>query len=180
MPTDFVTLPDELQSLANHLLIELAKHGYRSKVEPKLLQLPATPTIMGVRGHETHYFLVRELVSIAEIQHWQRYCCCCATDTRVTICRPHGLQITAALNASLRELGIGLATCVQDQLQYGSEAGDLAFHARAPDRALLKPKVRGSSLARRSIAWSVGIGGRHSRRRVAYWRKNAALISSKV
>lgn len=142
MPTDFVTLPDELQSVANHLLLELAKRGYHAKVEPQILQLPATPTIMATRVHETHYFLVRQTISIAEIQQWQRYSCCCATDTRVTVCHQPGLRMTASQTRSIRNLGIGLVACDESQLQFEFEPRDLAFHAQAPDRTLLKPKVR--------------------------------------
>jgi hypothetical protein len=50
--------------------------------------------------------------------------------------------MTAIQIANFRDLGIGLAAPVQNQLQYETEARDLAFHARAPDRAQLKPRVR--------------------------------------
>jgi hypothetical protein len=83
MPIDFITLPDELQGLANDLLSELGKRGYRNKSEPNPLALPATPTILGTRGHETHYFLVRQNVVEEETQQWFRYARSCATDTRL-------------------------------------------------------------------------------------------------
>jgi hypothetical protein len=142
MPIDFVTLPDELQTLANDLFEELTRRGYRPKIEPQLLELPATPTILGIRGHETHYFLVRQTVSAIEVQQWHRYCCSCTADTRLTICRPSGLQMLASQAAGLRSAGIGLASLASAGLQYESDARDLAFHAQAPDRTLLKPKVR--------------------------------------
>jgi hypothetical protein len=142
MPTDFVTLPDELQALANNILQKLARHGYRVQSEPELLELPATPTILAIRGHETHYFLVRQTVEIMEIQQWHRYCCSCTTDTRATVCYPTGRRMRTREIASLRDRGIGLATIIDDQLQFQSEARDLAFHARAPDRDFMKPKVR--------------------------------------
>lgn len=52
----FQTLPDELQTAANRLLEELKHRGYRVKIEPNALELPATPTILAKRSHENSLF----------------------------------------------------------------------------------------------------------------------------
>jgi hypothetical protein len=142
MTIEFVTLPDELQSLANQLFDELRRRGYQPRSEPRLLDLPATPTLLAVRGHETHYYLVRQTVAPQEIQQWYRYCCSCATETRLTVCRPAKAQVSKAHSAILRDNGIGLAFFDATGLQHDLQGRDLAFHARPPDRAQLKPRVR--------------------------------------
>jgi hypothetical protein len=142
MATEFLTLPDELQALANRLMEELDQRGYRSRAEPNILELPATPTIVATRGHETHYFLVRQTVSSDESHQWHRYCCSCTADTRITICCPSGRQVQVRKMADLRSKGIGVAVIVGSELVYESEARDLAFHAQAPNRTMMKPKVR--------------------------------------
>lgn len=151
MASEFLTLPDELQELANLLLAELETRGYRVSTEPNLMHLPATCTILAVRGHETHHFLVRQTLTLDEADEWHRYCCSCTTDTRLTICFPNGVVLAAADLALLREKGVGLGSLVNSTLQQESEARDLAFHARPPDRARMKPRVRellGESLDR--------------------------------
>jgi D12 class N6 adenine-specific DNA methyltransferase len=73
------------------------------------------------------------------------------TFTRLTICFPPGVQVAANHLATLRAKGVGIAFVALDLVQNDSEARDLAFHARAPDRARMKPKVRellGESLDR--------------------------------
>jgi hypothetical protein len=142
MATDFLTLPDELQSLANELLLHLSRRGYAPKKEPNSLTLPATPTIMATRGHETHYFLVRQKVSSPELDTWYRYACSCTTDTRITFCCPENSAVGLAQVGSLREQRIGLTIRSIRGFDITSEARDLAFHAHAPERAGLKPKVR--------------------------------------
>jgi hypothetical protein len=151
MPIDFLTLLDELQELANQLLNDLNRRGFRTSPEPNLLMLPATSTIMATRGHETHHFLVRQNLTMEEADEWHRFCCSCSTDTRLTICFPPGLEIAANHLATLRTKGVGVAFVASDLIQHDSEARDLAFHARAPDRSRMKPKVRellGESLDR--------------------------------
>jgi hypothetical protein len=151
MPVDFLTLPDELQGLANSLLEELERRGYRINTEPNPLELPATPTIRATRRHETHFFLVRQDVSEEESQQWLRYARSCAADTRLTICCPDTLQLNATRIANLNNFGIGIIVRAANGFLPTSEARDLAFHAQAPDRASLKPRVRellGESLDR--------------------------------
>src|SRR5678816_1807118 len=126
MSVDFLTLPDELQALANELLTELARRGYRPRPEPNILELPATPTIAATRRHETHYFLVRQSISLEEIQQWHRYCGSCTTDTRITVCRPGAQPISDTHIANLRANGVGLATLSGNGLEHTSEARDLA------------------------------------------------------
>lgn len=142
MPVEFITLPDELQGLANDLLRELERRGYRFKAEPNPLELPATPTIRATRGHETHYFLVRQKIFDEENQQWFRFARSCGTDTRLTVCCPADFQPFAHELHSLRGSGIGLIILTDNGFQPAVEARDLAFHAQAPDRAALKPRVR--------------------------------------
>ena len=142
MAADFLTLPDELQSVANDLLSYLGRRGYAAVKEPNSLALPATPTIVATRGHETHYFLVRLIVTAAEADTWNRYACSCTRDTRITFCCPDGGSVSVAQLATLRRQRIGLTVRTSQGFDTSSEARDLAFHAQAPDRAGLKPKVR--------------------------------------
>lgn len=142
MAADFLTLPDELQSLARELLSYLAKRGYAPTKEPNSLALPATPTILATRGHETHYFLVRQTVVSDEADTWVRYAGSCTTDTRITFCCPENHSVGVAQLTALRQQRIGLTVRSAAGFDISSEARDLAFHARAPDRAGLKPKVR--------------------------------------
>lgn len=142
MAADFLTLPDELQSLANELLGYLTKRGYTHTKEPNLLTLPATPTIMAARGHETHYFVVRQGISTTEVDTWFRYACSCTTDTRVTFCCPANAAIGITHITYLTRQRVGLTIHSPAGFEVTSEARDLAFHAQAPDRAALKPKVR--------------------------------------
>ncbi len=142
MAVEFITLPDELQGLANDLLAELGRRGYAYEVEPNSLLLPATPTVLAKRGHETHYLLVRQEVSSEEVDKWFGYACSCTTDTRISICCPRDNSIAANQTAALRAKRIGLTIAAANGFQLASEARDLAFHARAPDRGTLKPRVR--------------------------------------
>jgi hypothetical protein len=151
MPTEFLTLPDELQDVANQLLNALARRGFRTSPEPNLLMLPAASTVKADRGHETHHFLVRMKLEMDEVDEWYRFCCSCATDTRLTICLPPGTQVASNHLTALRSQGIGVAFVSPNLLEHEIEARDLAFHARAPDRRRMKPKVRellGESLDR--------------------------------
>lgn len=140
MAIEFLTLPDELQTLANRLAEDLAARGYKVKREPDSLELPATPTISATRRHETHYFLVRQSWTEVEIEQWHRFCCSCATETRLTICS--SARPTNPRMSKLRGLGIGFMRQHGDGFHREVESRDLAFHAKAPDRASLKPKVR--------------------------------------
>ncbi len=97
---------------------------------------------MATRGHETHHFLVRQILVMDEADEWYRFCCSCSTDTRLTICFAPGTQIAAGHLATLRTKGVGIAFVSLDLIQHDCEARDLAFHARAPDRNRMKPKVR--------------------------------------
>lgn len=142
MPTDFLTLPDELQEHANWLLQQLSQRGYRTEAEPNLLTLPATSTVMAKRGHETHHFLIRQSLTVEEVDEWHRYCCSCSTDTRLTICLPPDVSIGQAQKTALRAKGVGLVSMSVGEIQHEAEARDLAFHAQAPDRKRMKPKVR--------------------------------------
>lgn len=142
MAIEFLTLPDELQSLANDLLVDLTRRGYACEVEPSSLLLPATPTISAKRGHEIHHILVRQGLSQEEIGKWFGYACSCTADTRFSICCPEENSIPANQIASLRTKRIGLSIKIASGFQVASEARDLAFHARAPERETLKPKVR--------------------------------------
>ena len=142
MAVEFLTLPDELQGLAIELLSYLTKRGYSHTKEPNSLTLPATPTVVAFRGHETHYFVVRQSVSQMEIETWSRYAYSCTTDTRITFCCPESSSISVAQLGSLRKQRVGLAVRTASGFDITSEARDLAFHAQAPDRASLKPKVR--------------------------------------
>ncbi len=142
MAVDFLTLPDELESVANELLSYLTKRGYTPTKEPRSLALPATPTISAKRGHETHYFLVRQTVLPDEADKWSRYACSCTTDTRISFCCPEGHAVSVEQLGKLRQQRIGLTVRSAAGFDISSDARDLAFHAHAPDRAELKPKVR--------------------------------------
>jgi hypothetical protein len=142
MAADFLTLPDELQALASELVTDLTSRGYRPEKEPNSLNLPATPTIVATRGHETHYFLVRQIVGPAEVDTWLRYACSCTKDTRITFCCPEGHSVGITQLASLRRRRIGLTVRTTNGFDITSEARDLAFHAHAPDRTQLKKGVR--------------------------------------
>ncbi len=149
MPFEFLTLPDELQSLANRLFTDLRARGYTAKREPHPLELPSTPSIRAKRRHETHYFLVRQAWAIDEVEQWHRYCCSCATETRLSICS--SVKTSAKHLTALRKRGVGLIRDERGALHHECETRDLAFHARAPSLASLKPKVRtllGESLER--------------------------------
>jgi hypothetical protein len=142
MASEFLTLPDELQKLASDLLSYLSRRGYTHRKEPNSLGLPATPTVIATRGHETHYFIVRQDIAPAEVDNWFRYACSCTTDTRITFCCPENNTITVAEVTSVRNQRIGLTVRTATGFDVTSEARDLAFHAHAPDRASLKPEVR--------------------------------------
>lgn len=142
MAIDFLTLPDELQALANELLEELVHRGYEYSIEPNSLMLPSTPTVSAKRGLEVLHILVRQDISNAEVEKWFGYACSCTSDTRLAIYCPENNAIRANQIADLRAKRIGLAVKTASGFQITSEARDLAFHARAPDRASLKPKVR--------------------------------------
>jgi hypothetical protein len=142
MTTDFLTLPDELQQLASDLVRELRRRGYVCEVEPELLELPSTPTICARRNHETHYILARQVYSKDEIEQWFRYACSCSTDTRISLCCPANHKISTAEFDVLENKRIGAFIRIDGGFRIVPEARDLAFHARAPDRDALKPKVR--------------------------------------
>lgn len=142
MAAEFLTLPDELQKLASDLLSYLGRRGYTPKKEPNSLGLPATPTVIATRGHETHYYIVRQDISPTEVDSWFRYACSCTTDTRITFCCPEKNSITVAQVTALRNQRVGLSVRTPTGFDITSEARDLAFHAHGPDRASLKPEVR--------------------------------------
>jgi hypothetical protein len=149
MAREFLTLPDELQALANKLWEELTSRGYRLVREPDPLELPSTPTIKAVRDHETHYFLVRLDWAEIEVDQWHRFACSCPTETRVSICCPK--KIPNRRLTRLHASGIGLCVSNNEDFFQQADSRDLAFHAKAPDRSSLKPKVRrllGASLDR--------------------------------
>jgi hypothetical protein len=153
---EFITLPDDaaskLQTVANLLWSDLRRRGYRTSVEPNRIELPATPTILARRQHQTNYFIVRQSIIQSEVDQWLRFAQSCTRDTRVVLCCPANAQISPAQLARLRSVGIGLWLATdQNELQYLYEGRDLAFHAVAPERTSLKPKVRvllGESLDR--------------------------------
>jgi hypothetical protein len=144
MAREFITLPDdsgsELQNLANLLWNDLKRRGYRLKAEPDPLEYPATPTIVGRRSHETHFFIVRQTIASEEVDAWIAYARSCTTDTRVSICGPSS-RFSPTEIASLKRQGVGVIIHGADGLQTDN-AGDLAFHAQAPNRDALKPKVQ--------------------------------------
>src|ERR1700735_146986 len=122
MAVEFITLPDELQNLANELLAYLASRGYRHTVEPNSVALPATPTVVAVRSHETHYFIVRQAVSVEEIDKWFRYACSCTSDTRISICCPENNSINLSQVALLRRQYVGLTVYSANGFEVTSEA----------------------------------------------------------
>jgi hypothetical protein len=146
MPIEFITLPDsshsELQSLANLLLSDLKRRGYKVKPEPSQIELPSTPTILATRHHETNYFLVVESIIFNDVAQWVRFSQSCTRDTRVTLCCDKGDAIPASHITRLRTMGVKLLIRAEGRLQVVCEGRDLAFHAAAPDRNFLKPRVR--------------------------------------
>lgn len=115
---------------------------YSCEVEPNPLELPSTPTICARRNHETHYFLARQSYSRDEIDQWHRYACSCSTDTRISLCCPADHRISDKELELLESKKIGAFIQTEGGFRIAPEAKDLAFHARAPDRDSLKPKVR--------------------------------------
>lgn len=146
MPVEFITLPDdsknELQSLANLLWKDLKRRGYRVKAEPNEVEFPSTPAIVGKRNHETNYFFVTEVPSLDEINKWVRLAQSNSRDTRVTICCSNEGAISATQITKFRALGVRVLIKADDALQVVCEGRDLAFHAVAPERKSLKPRVR--------------------------------------
>jgi hypothetical protein len=156
MTIEFVTLPDdadsELQSVANLVLADLRRRGYRCTAEPYRIELPATPTILAKRKHGTNYVLIRQNIDLKEVNLWLRFAQSGTKETHVTVCCPASARFTTAQLTRLKASGIALWLKTEDnRVEYVADGRDLAFHATPPDRVSLKPRVRsllGESLDR--------------------------------
>lgn len=146
MSIRFITLPDDaestLQSLANATHRAMRGRGYRVTVEPRDLELPGTPTLGGKRRHEVHFILVRQQTLKKEVEAWVRYAQSCSGDTRITFVCASSKRLGAQKIAELRKLGVGIAIPMDGGIQFLTESRDIAFHAQAPRRESLKPRVR--------------------------------------
>jgi hypothetical protein len=142
----FKTLPDEssssLQALGNLMHRVLRTRGYTVTVEPWLHDLPGTAQLVGKRNHRTHYVLIRQHANVSEVELWVRYAQSCSTDTRVTFLCANQKKLGVAAFAKHRKSGIGIAVAMGSEIEFLLESKDLAFHAKAPTRSSLKPKVR--------------------------------------
>lgn len=143
----FLTVPDELESLAVLALTHFRSQGFTVSIEKSDIDLPGTPTLTIRRQGVRHFVLLRTKVERQEIGRWVRYCHSCTNDVRLAICFPSSSIISVSDLGHIRNAGVGLYFEEKkgdgDRVFTSAVAGkDLAFNAELPVLEELKPKVR--------------------------------------
>lgn len=116
--------------------------GYRVRVEHDELGFPYTPTFVLKRPPTTILLEVSNRIQMDRLKDWLRYGKSCGTDTRIALCLPHTVMVSAAKIEKLRVLKIGLYVSFKDRVVEQLAPADLALNVELPDRPSLPHRVR--------------------------------------
>src|SRR5262245_14944941 len=108
----FVTIPDELLVLAGTAADHFEMRGYTVQVEPSDVTFPRTPALVCTRRLETLILEVDLKADSAKFANWSNYARSSQTDVRVGIVVPSDVALTAADEAKIRKLGLGVYSVV--------------------------------------------------------------------
>lgn len=131
MARSFLTVPDELLEIAERVADHLASHGYTVRVEKKSIEYPMTPTLHCKRQSTTLFIEVASKPPMDRLRDWSSYGKSCSGDTRVSLCMPDSVSLTASEQAHLRDLGVGLLA-VGSSVTEMFAAPDLAITMELP------------------------------------------------
>ena len=116
--------------------------GYKVRVEPEELGFPYTPTFVLKRRPTTIFLEVSNKIPIDRLADWAKYAKSCGTDTRVALCLPHTVPVSADDIARLRDQRIGLYLSFTDRVVEQIAPADLALNVELPDRAALPQRAK--------------------------------------
>ena len=116
--------------------------GYRVRQEHEELGFPYTPTFLLQRRPITLVLEVSNRIQMERLRDWVKYAKSCGTDTRVAVCLPHTVVVTAEDAASLRDQRIGLFFSSKEGVVEQLAPADLALNVALPDRAALPQKLK--------------------------------------
>jgi len=133
-----VGLEEYADFAADHFLMA----GYRVRVEHEELGFPYTPTFLLKRHPTTLLLEVNNRIQMDRVNDWVKYAKSCGTDTRVAVCVPHTIAVTAEETAKLRDQRVGLFFSSKEAVVEQLAPADLALNVQLPARASLPQKLR--------------------------------------
>jgi hypothetical protein len=141
-PRAYKTLAVGLAEYADIVAEHFATSGYTVRMERDELGFPYTPTFVLKRHPTTILLEVSNKIQMERLNDWTKYGKSCGTDTRVAICLPHTVAVSAEDVAKLRDQKIGLYLSFKDRAVEQLAPADLALNVELPDRAALPRPVR--------------------------------------
>lgn len=136
------TIALELVEFADIAADHFDNSGYRVYVEKDELGFPYTPTFLLRRRPTTIILEVANKIEFERLADWARYCKSCGTDTRVAVCLPHTIDISAEGREKLRDARIGLYVSFKDRIVEQLAPADLALNVQLPELAAMPQMVR--------------------------------------
>jgi hypothetical protein len=142
MPRTYRTVAVELIEYADVAADHFDASGYKVLVERDELGFPYTPTFVLKRHPTTILLEVGNNIQMARLEDWVKYGKSCGADTRLAVCLPHTVAVSAEDVGRLGDRAIGLYIAFKDRVVEQLAPADLALNVVLPDRAALPRKVR--------------------------------------
>ncbi len=136
------TIALELVEFADSAADHFDNSGYRVYVERDELGFPYTPTFLLKRKPTTVILEIANKIQFERLLDWARYCKSCGTDTRVAVCIPHTVDISADEREKIRVARIGLYVAYKGHLVEQLAPADLALNVQLPELAQMPQAVR--------------------------------------
>jgi hypothetical protein len=138
----FKTVADELLAHADIIADDFERRGFKVRVEHTDLGFSYTPTLHCRRGATTVIVELDGQIRIDRLEYWIRYAHSCGKDTRVALCLPSSVTVTAERIATLQQKGIGLYAAFPDRAVEQVAPADLALNVQLPELNSLPRQIR--------------------------------------
>lgn len=142
--TTFLTISDDLLSIADAAATHFRDLGYRISVEPSDIEFPYRPAFVAKRSPVRIIVEVTSTIVTGRVEQWVRYGRSCSRDTQLALFLPRDTQVPETIQAVLVERGVGL---------YRSDGAD-TYEALAPRDLALNvqlPEIRGLPASHRRL-----------------------------
>jgi hypothetical protein len=144
MSMEFLTIPEELESVAVATVEGMKAAGYSVKLEDtSLMGVPYLPTVTAIRGGTVvHIFVEAGVPTSIKMREFRGYCAAQRTDTRYAVALPPSANPTGEHMAQAQKQGIGLYLAGSGSFHELIPASDLTLSLNLPDLSRYPNAVR--------------------------------------
>jgi len=144
MARQYTTVADELLEHADVVVDYFISRGHRVRVERYELGFPFTATFLCRRGNTTLILELDNAIQKKKLDDWVRYAKSSGKDTRLALCMPSAVNVTAEEEAYLRANRVGLYSVSLDpRVDERIAPDDLGLNVALPELGELPANLRG-------------------------------------